>query len=113
MHKPVNLGLLVTICSIKGLSFGSKETDPWQVVPRQVFFLFIPYDCLLISVAFVGPFRVGCLWITGVLIALAKINFARYGTSRCLSKLAKIKETQRYFTCSCYFTDVFSYVLLF
>ena len=26
------------------------QTDPWQVVPRQVF---TPYDCLLSSVAFV------------------------------------------------------------
>ena len=31
-------------------------TDPWQVVPRQVF---SPYDCLLISVAFVVLCRVG------------------------------------------------------
>ena len=26
------------------------QTDPWQVVPRQDF---TPYDCLLISIAFV------------------------------------------------------------
>ena len=26
----------------------TDQTDPWQVVPRQVF---TPYDCLLISVA--------------------------------------------------------------
>ena len=44
----------------------TDQTDPWQVVPRQVF---SPYDCLLISVAFVVPFCVGCLWITGVYIA--------------------------------------------
>ena len=32
------------------------QTDPWQVVPRQVF---TPYNCLLISVAFVALCRVG------------------------------------------------------
>ena len=32
--------------------------------PRHVF---TPYDCLLISVAFVVICRVGCLWLTGVL----------------------------------------------
>ena len=40
------------------------QTDPWLVVPRQVF---TPYDCLLILVAFVVLCRVGCLWITGVM----------------------------------------------
>ena len=39
------------------------QCDPWQVVPRQVF---TPYDCLLISVGFVGVCRVGCLWVAGV-----------------------------------------------
>ena len=38
------------------------QTVLWQVVPRQVF---IPYDCLLISVAFVVLCRAGCLWVTG------------------------------------------------
>ena len=33
------------------------QTDPWQIVPRQVF---TPYDCLLILVAFVVVCRVGC-----------------------------------------------------
>ena len=40
------------------------QTDPWQMVPRQVF---TPYDCLLISVAFVVLCRVGCLGIIGVM----------------------------------------------
>ena len=40
------------------------QTDPWQVVSRQVF---TPYDSLLISVAFVVLCHVGCLGITGVL----------------------------------------------
>ena len=35
----------------------------WQVVSRQVF---TPYDCLLLSVAFVVLCHVGCLWLTGV-----------------------------------------------
>ena len=39
------------------------QIDPWQVVPRQIF---TPYDCLLVSVAFVALHRVGCLWVTGV-----------------------------------------------
>ena len=39
------------------------QTDPWQVVPRQVF---TPTDCLLISVGFVVLCRVGCLGVTGV-----------------------------------------------
>ena len=41
----------------------TDQTDPWQSVPRQIF---TPYDCLLISVAFVVLCRVGCLWVTGV-----------------------------------------------
>ena len=40
------------------------QTDPWQVVPRQVF---TPYDSLLISVAFVVLRRVDCLGITDML----------------------------------------------
>ena len=39
------------------------QTDPWKVVPRQVF---TSYDCLLISVAFVFLCGVGFLWVTGV-----------------------------------------------
>ena len=39
------------------------QIDPWQAIPRQVF---TPYDCLLISVAFVVFCHVGCLWVTGV-----------------------------------------------
>ena len=38
----------------------TDQTDPWQVVPIQIV---TPYDCLLISVAFV----VLCLWVTGVI----------------------------------------------
>ena len=45
--------------------FATDQTDPWQVVPRQVF---TPFDCLLLSVAFVVLCRVGCLWVTGVLM---------------------------------------------
>ena len=41
----------------------TDQSDPWQVVPRQVF---TPYDYLFISVAFVLLRRVGCLWVTGV-----------------------------------------------
>ena len=41
----------------------ADQTDPQQIGPRQVL---IPYDCLLISVAFVVLCRVGCLWVTGV-----------------------------------------------
>ena len=33
-----------------GEQLDTDQTDPWQVVPRQVF---TPYDYLLISVAFV------------------------------------------------------------
>ena len=40
-----------------------EQIDPWQVVPRQVF---TPNDCLLISVAFVVLYPVGCLWVTRV-----------------------------------------------
>ena len=46
------------------------QIDPWQAVPRQVF---TPYDCLLISVAFVVLCGVGCLWVTGVLYDKAKL----------------------------------------
>ena len=35
----------------------TDQTDPWHVVPRQVF---TPYDCLLISVACDVLCRVGC-----------------------------------------------------
>ena len=41
----------------------TDQTDPWQVVPRQVF---TPYDCLLISGAFVALCSVGCLGVTSV-----------------------------------------------
>ena len=43
----------------------TDQSDPWQVVPRQVF---IPNSCLLISNAFVVVSRVGCLGVTGVII---------------------------------------------
>ena len=46
------------------------QIDPWQVAPRQVF---TPYDCLLISVAFVVFCRFGCLWVTGVLYGRAEV----------------------------------------
>ena len=39
------------------------QTDPWQVVSRQIF---NPYDCLMISEAFVVLCRVGCLWLSGM-----------------------------------------------
>ena len=42
----------------------TDQTDPWQVVRRQAF---KPYDCLLISVAFVVLWRVDCLWVRGVI----------------------------------------------
>ena len=45
------------------------QTDPWQVVSRQVF---TPYDCLLISVAFVVLCRVGCLLVIDVYGAVSK-----------------------------------------
>ena len=41
----------------------TDQTDPWQVVPRQVF---TPYSRLLISTEFVVVSRVGCLGLTGV-----------------------------------------------
>ena len=44
----------------------TDQTDPWQVVPRQVF---TPNDCLLISVAFVVLCRIGCFWVTNVMTA--------------------------------------------
>ena len=43
----------------------TDQADPWQVVPRQIF---TPFDCLLISVAFVVLCCVGCLWVTGVFL---------------------------------------------
>ena len=47
------------------------QTDPWQVVPRQVF---TPYDCLLISVAFVFLCRVGYLWVIGMYNELSELK---------------------------------------
>ena len=41
----------------------TDQTDPWQVVRRQVF---TPYDYSLTSIAFVVLCRVSCLWVTGV-----------------------------------------------
>ena len=41
----------------------TDQTDPWQVVPRQVF---TPHSRLLISTVFVVVSRVGCLGVTGV-----------------------------------------------
>ena len=41
----------------------TDQFDPWQVVPRQVF---TPFDCLLISTAFVLVSSVGCLGVTDV-----------------------------------------------
>ena len=41
----------------------TDQTDPWQVVYRQVF---TPHDSLLISAAFVVLCRVGCLWVTSI-----------------------------------------------
>ena len=43
----------------------TDQTDPWQVVPREVL---EPYSHLLISTAFVVVSRVGCLGVTGVFI---------------------------------------------
>ena len=43
--------------------FATDLSDPWQVVPRQVF---TPYSRLLISTAFVFVRHVGCLGVTGV-----------------------------------------------
>ena len=42
----------------------TDQTDPWQVVPTQVF---TSYDCLFISVASVVFCRVDCLRVTVVL----------------------------------------------
>ena len=39
------------------------QTDPWQVVPKQVF---TPYSPLLISTVFVVVSRVSYLWVTSV-----------------------------------------------
>ena len=52
----------------------TDQTDPWQVVPRQIF---TPYDCLLISVAFVVICRVGCPWVNDVEIDNEKVNCIR------------------------------------
>ena len=49
------------------------QTDPWQVVPRQVF------TPLLISVAFVVLCRVGCLGVTFVFI----FGMVRSFSSKC------------------------------
>ena len=46
------------------------QTDPWQVVPRQVC---TPYDCILISVTVVVLCRVGCLWVAGVMFIITKM----------------------------------------
>ena len=54
------------------LATDQTETDPWQVVPRQIF---TPYDCLLISVAFIVLCRVGCLGVTGVADAVLLIKY--------------------------------------
>ena len=48
-----------------------NQTDPWQVVPRQVF---TPYDCLLNLVAFVVPCHIGCLWVTHVIMPCADVT---------------------------------------
>ena len=48
------------------------QTDSWQVVPRQVF---TPYNCLLISVAFVVLCCIGCLWVTGVRLIFKNLSF--------------------------------------
>ena len=45
------------------------QTDLWQDVPRQVFTPCTPYDCLLISVAFVFLRRIGCLRVTVVMMS--------------------------------------------
>ena len=49
----------------------TNATDPWQVVPRQIF---TPYDCLLTTVAFVVVCLVGCLWVTDVMQWSLKIK---------------------------------------
>ena len=38
----------------------TDKTDLWQFAPRQVF---TPFNCLLISVAFVVLCPIGCLWV--------------------------------------------------
>ena len=48
----------------------TDQTNPWQVVPRQVF---TPYDSLLISLAFVVLCRVGCIRVTGMSIVKGKL----------------------------------------
>ena len=53
----------------------TDQTDPWQVVPSQVF---TPYDCLLISVDFVVLCRVGCLWVTGVVVVIENLSECWY-----------------------------------
>ena len=47
------------------------QTDPWQVVPTQVF---IPYDCLLISIAFVVLCHAGRLRVTCVIQRSIKVK---------------------------------------
>ena len=47
------------------------QTDTRQVVPRQVF---TPYDCLMISEAFVVLCRVGCLCVTSVSNVLCPVD---------------------------------------
>ena len=47
------------------------QTDPWQVVPRQVF---TPCDCLLTSVAFVVLCCIGCLCDSVILEALLNLK---------------------------------------
>ena len=56
------------------------QTDPWQVVPIQVF---TPYSSLLISTAFVVVSHVGCLGVIGV--------FAVYGTTSAPDNFRRIK----------------------
>ena len=50
------------------------QTDPWQVVHRQVF---TPYDCfILISVAVVVLSHTGCFWVTVVWYLLTHLIFS-------------------------------------
>ena len=66
---PVNAKLLIAFGTFSNnvglnISLGTichGQTDPWQVVPRQVF---TPHDILLILVAFVVLCGVGCFWVT-------------------------------------------------
>ena len=51
----------------------TDQTDPWQVVPRQVF---TPYDSLFISVASVVICGVGCLGVTVVLSVSMQFSVA-------------------------------------